>query len=139
MKYFLAIACLLSLSCASAGTPVAADAIDRAEVDDAWSLHVVTLDPNGDERVTRIWIAVVHGQAAIRTNQSRWWSNLERDPRVRIRLSGTDYPFQVESVTDLEGRIRIDEVFLEKYGIWERMMFPQDRGQTHDNYARLLF
>ena len=34
--------------------------------------------------------------------------------------------------------VRIDEAFLEKYGGWERMMFSQERGETHTNYARLI-
>jgi len=100
-------------------------------------MHVVTTDPDGEERVTRIWIALEGGDATIRTNESRWWSNLERDPTIRIRLSGIDYPFQAVPVTDVEGRVGVDEAFLEKYGGWERLLFPQDRGETHDNYARL--
>jgi hypothetical protein len=40
-------------------------------------------------------------------------------------------------VTEPSEKIRIDEAFLEKYGGWERMLFPQDRGETHTNYARL--
>jgi hypothetical protein len=137
MKNLVLVVCLMSLSCANSPVPVAENSVDWEAIEDRWSLHVVTVDPEGDERVTRIWIAVVEGGAAIRTGDSRWWRNLERDPRIRIRLSGTDHPFRVEFVTEAEGKIRIDEAFLEKYGWWERMMFPGARGETHDNYARL--
>lgn len=95
----------------------------------------MTVDSDGYERVTRIWIAVVAGSAAIRTADSPWWANLQRDSR--IRLSGKDLPFRVEFVTEPEGKIRIDEVFLEKYGWWERIRFSQERGEMHNNYARL--
>ena len=92
---------------------------------------------DGDDRVTRIWIAFLEGEPVIRTNQSRWWNNLERDPAIRIRLSGRDYLFRSEPVDEAELRRRIDQAFLEKYGGWERMLFPQARGHTHDHYARL--
>jgi hypothetical protein len=74
-----------------------------------------------------------------RTGDSRWWANLQRDPTIRIRLSGTDRIFHAEFVTEPSEKIRIDEVFLEKYGGWERVLFPQDRGKTHTRYARLRF
>jgi len=138
MRIFVLIACLMSLSCASASIPLTEGPADWAAIEDAWSLHVVTLDPDGDERVTRIWIAVTDGKAAIRSGESRWWANLQRDPRIRIRFSGTDYPFRAEFATAPDDKIRIDEIFLEKYGRWERMLFSEERGETHDNYAWLL-
>lgn len=129
------IVCLMSLACASAQLPPTGDSVDWQAIDERWSFQVVTVDPDGDERVTRIWIVRVDGGAAIRTGESRWWHNLERDPRIRVRLSGTDHPLRVEFVTEQEDKIRIDEVFLEKYGGWERVLFPQERGKTHENYA----
>jgi hypothetical protein len=137
MRNALYLVLLIAVGCANTTAPLATDPIDWPMLDDHWSLHVVTIDPDGDERVTRVWLAVVDGQGAIRTNESRWWRNLERDPRIRIRLSGTDYALRSESVTDLEARARIDEAFLAKYGRWERMMFSQERGKTHVHYATL--
>jgi hypothetical protein len=52
-------------------------------------------------------------------------------------LSGVDYADKAEVVTALDEKVRIDEIFLEKYGGWERMLFRQERGKTHSNYARL--
>jgi hypothetical protein len=116
---------------------VAPEPIDWSSADEHWSLHIVTLDEDGDERATRIWLALVDGRGTIRTGDSRWWQNLQRDPACRIRLDGVDYPLQAEFVTDPVGRVRIDDAFLTKYGGWERLMFPQERGKTHENYARL--
>jgi hypothetical protein len=125
-----------SVACASA--PSGAETpIDWAVAAEHWSLHIVTRDADGDERVTRIWIASVDGEGALRTGDSRWWANLMRDPRCHVRLDGVDYPVTAEFVTDPAGRQTIDRVFLEKYGAWERVMFPQERGETHENYARL--
>lgn len=135
IENFVWIVCLMSIECASAQGPSPGRFRGLAAIDDRWSIQVVTVDSDGYERVTRIWIAVVAGSAAIRTADSPWWANLQRDSR--IRLSGKDLPFRVEFVTEPEGKIRIDEVFLEKYGWWERIRFSQERGEMHNNYARL--
>ena len=137
MKPLLVIASCWMLACAGTPIPLATDAAPQAAVEENWSLHVVTVDADGSDRVTRIWIAFVESDPVIRTNQSRWWSNLERDPTIRIRLSGRDYSFRSEPVNESELKSRIDEAFLEKYGGWERLLFPQARGETHDHYARL--
>ena len=56
---------------------------------------------------------------------------------MRVRHDGADYAFDVEFIDDPAGRVAIDDAFLEKYGGWERMMFPQPRGETHENYGLL--
>lgn len=137
MKRFLVCILLLApLACAS--TPVSTSPLDWAEADERWSIHVVTVDPSGNDRVTRIWMAVEGGDGVLRTNDTRWWANLQREPSIRVRHGGADHVFAVKLVTEQSEKIRIDEVFLEKFGGWERMMFPQERGETHENYARLM-
>jgi hypothetical protein len=127
---------LVPLACAS--TPVSTSPLDWAEADERWSIHVVTVDPDGNDRVTRIWMAVEGGDGVLRTNDSRWWANLQREPKIRVRYGGADYTFSVKLVAEQSEKVRIDEVFLEKFGGWERMMFSQERGETHENYARLM-
>ena len=56
---------------------------------------------------------------------------------ARRRLSVKDHEFRAEPVSDPSERARIDDVFLEKHGAWERMWLPQDRGETPTHYARL--
>lgn len=136
MRSFWPIVGVLGLACASA-VPIAQQPIDWRAADDRWSLHIVTLDPDGGERVTRIWLAALDGRGALRTGNSRWWQNLERDASSRIRLLGIDYPVRIEVVTEHEERARIDDAFVEKYGWLERTLFRQERGETHQNYARL--
>ena len=128
---------LLSLACAGGSARLAQGPIDWREATDRWSLHIVTVDPDGNERVTRIWLALVDAQGALRTGDSRWWRNLERDPDCRIRVAGVDYPVRVEPVTAHEERARIDAAFVAKYGWLERLMFRQEPGETHQNYARV--
>ncbi len=137
MRSFASIVLMAGLACASGPVPVAQEPIDWRVADDRWSLHIVTVEPDGDPRVTRIWLAIVDGEGTLRTGDSRWWENLKRDPNCRIRLLGSDYPLRVEFVTEHEKKARIDDAFVEKYGWLERVMFRQERGETHENYARL--
>ena len=126
-----------ALACASGPVPVTQEPIDWTAADDHWSLHIVTVDPTGDERVTRIWLAIVDGAGTLRTGDSRWWKNLERDANARIRLLEVEYPVHVEFVNEHEQKARIDDAFGEKYGWLERAMFRKERGETHENYGRL--
>ena len=137
MRSFAPLALAIGLACASGPGIIATGPIDWEAAADRWSLHIVTVDPDGDERVTRIWLAIVDGEGTLRTGDSRWWENLKRDLNCRIRLLGNDYPLRAEFVTDHENMARIDDAFVEKYGWVERMMFRQERGETHENYARL--
>jgi len=115
MRTVATIALLTLLACASS-VPLALEPIDWQTADDPWSIHIVTLDADGAERVTRIWLATVDAQGSLRTGDSRWWANLQRDPNCRIRLQGTDYPVRAEFVTEHEAKARIDDAFVEKYG-----------------------
>ncbi len=137
MRSFASIVLVAGLACASGPVPVAQGPIDWRAADDHWSLRIVTVDPDGGERITRIWLAIVDGGGTLRTGDSRWWQNLERDSNCRIRLLGVDYSARVEFVTEHEERARIDDAFGEKYGWLERIMFREERGETHENYARL--
>ena len=137
MRSFAPLALAIGLACASGPAIIATGPIDWEAASDRWSVHIVTVDPDGDERVTRIWLALVEGEGTLRTGDSRWWRNLERDLNCSIRVARIDYPLRAEFVTEDEQKARIDDTFVEKYGWMERMLFPQDRGETHENYARL--
>ncbi len=137
MPKFMWIAVAAGLACVSGSAAAENDPIDLRAAAERWSVHIVTRDPDGDERVTRIWLAALDGVSVIRTGDSRWSRNLERDRSCRIRVSGTDTPARVEFVATHEENARIDDVFLEKYGWQERVFIWGDRGETHENYARV--
>jgi hypothetical protein len=66
--------CLLRLLCLScAGPQLSADPIDWQRTDEDRSVHIVTLDPDGSERSTRIWLASVGDRGALRTGDGRVW------------------------------------------------------------------
>jgi len=135
-KLALALSLLLFAACSSPAPSTTG--IDWNRADEHWSVHVVTLDEDGDERVTRVWLAVEGSDGTIRTGDSRWWGNLLRDPACRLRIDGVDYPLRAQPVSEAADKIRIDEAFAAKYGWYESLMFPQERGETHENYARLV-
>jgi len=137
MSRFSWIAVAAGLACVSGSAAADNDPIDLQAAAERWSVHIVTRDRDGDERVTRIWIAALNGVSVIRTGDSRWWRNLERDRNCRIQVSGTDTPARVEFVSEREEKARIDDVFLEKYGWQERVFIWGDRGETHENYLRV--
>ncbi len=134
---FLWIAVGLALAGVPGSVAAGDDPSDLQGAAERWSVHIVTRDPDGEDRVTRIWLAALDGVGVIRTGDSRWWRNLEKDRSCRIRVSGTDTPVRVEFVAEREEKARIDEVFLEKYGWQERVFIWGDRGETHENYARV--
>jgi hypothetical protein len=128
----LLIACL---ACASAR--ISTDPIDWRSTDEQWSSHIVTIDPDGSERVTRVWLATVGDHGSVRTNDSRWWQNLQQDANCRIRRGGRDYPVHAEFVTEHAEKVRVDEAFEAKYGWQERLLFSREPGETHKHFATL--
>ena len=55
----------------------------------------ITITVNQEGRTTReltIWFAVVDGQGYIRTRDTSWREEIEREPNVSLRIAGDDYP-----------------------------------------------
>jgi hypothetical protein len=115
---------LVAAVAACASTPVlqATDSIDWGAAADEGVPQIVTVDSDGDTRVTKLWLVVVDGSGYIRTGGSRWFANIERDPDVVLRLRGTDYPLRAKSVLDADLRDRINEAFRVKYGFQDRFI-----------------
>jgi hypothetical protein len=106
-----------------AGTVVEATGpIDWAAVADERVPEILTVDPDGDLRETKLWIAVLDGQGFIRTSNTRWFRNIERDPDVTLRIAGAAYSLRAEPVIDGPLRDRIHAAFREKYGFQDRLV-----------------
>jgi len=131
-----ALAACTALACAS--VPAAEDPIDWEGVSRHWSVHLVTLDADGDERVTRVWIALYQGIGAIRTNHTRWLANLQRDPDLRLRVDGLDHPMHVVFVDEPAAIEVIDRAFLEKYGWQERLLMGEQGREAHAFFLLLV-
>jgi len=101
-----------------------ARAFDAAPHADEEVIEVVTTDEDGSARTTKVWIVVVDGDAYIRTGNTRWGKNVERDPRVRILTATGAYDLRVELVTNEAARAAVSEAFRAKYGWSDRLMSP---------------
>ena len=112
-----ALSILTLFACST--VPDATDPMDWAAVKDEGTPVIVTVDADGEVRETRIWIVVLDGQGFLRTSETRWFKNIERDPNVVFRIGGAAYPLQAKLVMDPELRARINTAFADKYGFQE--------------------
>jgi hypothetical protein len=131
-----ACAALVALSCASKAPPTADATIDWQSVADVAVPEIVTRDPDGGERVTKLWIAVVDGVGVIRTGDSRWFRNIERDPNVVLRIGGYAHPLRAEIVDEEALEKRANAAFREKYGWQDWLIHPI--GEPDSNLMRLV-
>jgi len=115
---------MLGLTCTSVSPPMAEPPVDWGAVSDERVPVIVTEDPDGSERVTKLWLVVVDGQGLIRTGGTRWFRNIQRDPNMMLRIGGYAYPLRVELVADESLRERAHAAFREKYGWQDRLVHP---------------
>jgi hypothetical protein len=101
-----------------------ASAVDWASHADERVVKVVTHDEDGGDRTTKIWLVVVDGEAYIRTGNTGWGSNVERDPEVRLLTAAGEYDLRVEFVEDETTRDAVSAAFREKYGWSDRLISP---------------
>lgn len=122
----LAIAVLIAAGSARAQAP------DWNAVAAEDTIEIVTHDADGALRETTVWLGVVDATGYVRTSDSRWRENIERDPDVIVRVAGSEYPLRAESITDTSVRARVNEVFRAKYGFMDRMLswFGNDGGKV---------
>ncbi len=110
--------------------------VARAEVLDWNAVHqhdvieILTTDSDGAARETKVWVAALDDRGFVRTNDSRWFQNLVREPNAAIRLGGVEYPVRAEVVRDPALRARVDEVFAAKYplSMWVAGLFGRNGG-----------
>ncbi|HYB13083.1 MAG TPA: DUF2255 family protein [Myxococcota bacterium] len=86
------------------------------------TVEVVTKNADSTPRHTTVWLAVVDGRGYIRTGATGWWSNIERDPDVVLRIEGKEYPLRAVSVEDPALRQRVEDTFRAKYGMSDRVV-----------------
>jgi hypothetical protein len=97
-----------------------AEALDWNSVHQHDVIEILTTDPDGATRETKAWVAALDSHGYMRTNDSRWFQNLVRDPNATIRVGDLEYPVRAEVVRDAALRARVDAVFAEKYPISTR-------------------
>lgn len=121
----------LLLACATSAVTPARGRIDWARADQEKVVVVVTHDEDGDERRTKAWLVTVDGAGYLRTGETRWFANLERDPKLELRVAGVAYPMQVQFVHDTELSLKITSALREKYGWEDRVVGWFRSGPAH--------
>jgi hypothetical protein len=85
-------------------------------------IEILTVDEDGENRETKIWIVVLDQAGWIRTNDTRWLANIRRDPDVAIRAGDVVLPVRAEISEDREDYDRVEAGFKEKYGFVQKVM-----------------
>ena len=101
--------------------PILAHGGDWGAAETEVEILVVTKNEDGSERETTIWIAVLDGDAFVRTSGTPWERNMKRDPEVVLKIAGEDHPVRAERLLDDTLVDRVQAKFREKYGFADRM------------------
>lgn len=115
------IAAALALLVLAVPAPAFAQAFDPAKLAASDVVEILTADADGATRTTRIWIVRVDDHAYIRTGNTHWEKNLEREPVATLRAGGVEYPVRVEFVGDEGLLARVEQAYREKYGFMDRL------------------
>jgi hypothetical protein len=107
-----------------------AEAVDWSAAHEHDVIEILTTDPDGELRETKVWVAALDDRGYVRTNDSRWFQNLVREPNAAIRFGDAEYPARAEVVLDPALRARVDAVFAEKYplSMWIAGIFGRTGG-----------
>jgi hypothetical protein len=133
-----------ALALALAGAACATLPVEtRPAADLDWGAHsgvsvieILTHDPQGELRQTKVWFVRVAGHAYLRTSNTRWLANIRRDPQVTVRVEGADYPQLAEVVENPQTRQAVEDAFSAKYGLQNR--FVRLFRMRHPDLLRLL-
>jgi len=120
--WFFALVAGLACSAVAVASMEAIPPVDWSQYADTETIKVVTVDEDGEERETTIWIAVVDGKAYIRTGGTMWGDNVERNRAIVLRIEGTEIPVQVTFIEDHDLREEVAATFREKYGFSDSLI-----------------
>ena len=122
--------CVALLVCLAGGAR--ADAVDWNAANQHDVIELLTTDPDGEARETKVWVAELDGRGYVRTNDSRWYQNFVRDPDGMIRYGDAEFPIRAEVVSDEALRERVDAVFAKKYpfSMWIAGIFGRRGGDN---------
>ena len=76
---------------------------------------VVTIDPDGDRRITQVWIVAVENLPYLRTSDTKWFANIQRKPVLELRIGGAMYSCGTQVVKDQARAAAVSQAFYAKY------------------------
>jgi hypothetical protein len=102
----------------------AEDAIEWDRYSEEGTVTVLTTNEDGSIRETKVWLVVVEGQGYIRTGNTRWGGNVERNPEIALRIGETEIPLRAEFVTGEDDREAVKAALRAKFGFSDWLMSP---------------
>ena len=116
----VSVAVVLSVACHGDVKP-ATKTLDWSTIAANQMILAVTPDPDGNPRTTRLWIVVLDGFGYLRTSETPWSHDIERDPSFLLLVNDLSYPVSATRVPYGTGEhARVMEAFGEKYGLLGR-------------------
>jgi hypothetical protein len=113
-------ATVLLTSCGRTISP-SQDQLDWATVADRQMVLVTTTDPDGEPRTTRLWIVVVGESGYLRSADTRWAQDVERNPDFLLIADDVSYPVSATRVPfGVDEHARVMDAYSEKYGLLGR-------------------
>ena len=110
----------LLASCGRTISP-AQEQLDWATVADRQMILVSTTDPDGETRTTRLWIVVIGESGYLRSADTQWAQDVERNPNFLLIAGDVSYPVSATRVpfgTDEHSTVM--DAYSEKYGLLGR-------------------
>lgn len=136
-RWLVALSGLAFLGLGGLPAPARGVVLDWGALASPGVVELLTEDADGDPRRTKVWIVLADdGHAYLRTFDSRWFRNLERDPHALLISGDQEVPVRVQIVEDDAIRAPVIASFREKYraGDWWRNLFVR----TPPKVLRLL-
>lgn len=116
----VSVAVVLSIACHGDVKP-ATRTLDWSTIADDQMILVVTTDRDGNPQTTRLWIVVLDGFGYLRTSETPWSHDIERDPSFLLLANHLSYPVSATRVPyGSDEHARVMEAFGEKYGLLGR-------------------
>jgi hypothetical protein len=84
---------------------------------DEQEIFAVVHGEDGKPREVKIWIVVLDDQGFIRTRNTSWRADLERDPKAALKIKDKEIPIRPVPVKDPELYKRVNEAYTAKYGV----------------------
>ena len=107
-------ALLLSASLAIAAADPARAA--WSDYKDEQEIFAVLHDEKGEVHEVKIWIVVLDDHGFIRTRNTSWRGDLERDPKAALRIKDKEIAIRPIPVKDPELYKRVNDAYTAKYG-----------------------
>lgn len=114
------VALLVLLPALGLAGPAAAE-LDWSRYAEVDTVEVLTTDEDGEARATTVWLLVLEGQAFLRTSDTTWGGNVERNPKISLRIAEEEIPVRAAFVSDPDTRAQVTRGFRQKYGFMDRL------------------